>query len=189
MSKDDYNNDNYHNIIRQMIKNEDEVKNQRTNWFLIIQGFLIAGFCSLCEKCNLGVLSLLISSLGLIVSVSFGYAAWRSTKAVTMAIACWKLYLEEHGKKQSEYPPINLITKEIISHKVDVAETHIVLAEWNKKIYDKMYEGKFSFIDRKINELEFLLPYRFLPFAFFAFWAVIAFCQFEGLSTLLLKIC
>lgn len=191
MTTEDYNKDNYHNIIRQMIKSEDEVRNQRTNWFLIIQGFLIAGFCSLCEKCNLGVLILLISILGLIVSVSFGYAAWRSTKAVTMAIACWKLYLEEHDKKQSEYPPINLITKEIISHKVDVAEIQIASLKWNKNIYDKMYEGKSSFIDRKINGLEFLLPYQFLPFAFFTFWMieVIALCYFEGWSVLLQKIC
>ena len=183
--------ENYHNIIRQMIKNEDEVRNQRTNWFLIIQGFLIAGLCALCEKCNQGVLSLLISLLGLIVSVSFGYASWRSTKAVTMAIACWKLCLEKHEKKLLEYPPINLITKEIISHKIDVDDTRIGTAEWNKTIYDKMYERKFPFIDRKINGLEFLLPYRFLPFVFFAFWIVviIALCYFEGWSKLMLKIC
>lgn len=181
--------DNYHNIIRQMIKNEDEVRNQRTNWFLIIQGFLIAGLCSLCEKDNIGVLSLLISLLGLSVSVSFGYAAWRSTKAVTMAIACWKLYLEKHGKTLSEYPPINLITKEIISHKVDVADTHIGSAEWNKQIYDKMYEGKSSYMDRKINGLEFLLPYRFLPVVFFAFWVIliIALCHYEGMENLTLR--
>lgn len=35
----------YNNTIREMIKHEDEVRNQRTNWFLIIQGFLIAGLC------------------------------------------------------------------------------------------------------------------------------------------------
>ena len=35
----------YHNIIRQMITNENEIRNQRTNWFLVIQGFLVAGGC------------------------------------------------------------------------------------------------------------------------------------------------
>lgn len=29
----------YHNVIRQMITNENEIRNQRTNWFLVIQCF------------------------------------------------------------------------------------------------------------------------------------------------------
>ena len=37
----------YHNVIRQMITNENEIRNQRTNWFLVIQGFLVAGCCEL----------------------------------------------------------------------------------------------------------------------------------------------
>lgn len=37
----------YHNIIRQMITNENEIRNQRTNWFLVIQVFLVAGCCEL----------------------------------------------------------------------------------------------------------------------------------------------
>ena len=37
----------YRNAIREMIKDENEIRNQRTNWFLVIQGFLIAGVCQL----------------------------------------------------------------------------------------------------------------------------------------------
>ena len=177
---------NYHNIIRQMIKNEDEVRNHRTNWFLIIQGFLIAGLCALSESGEYDLLTLLISFLGILVSVSFGYAAWRSTKAVDMAIACWKLFLEENGKVLSEYPPINLITKGIISHKIDVSDDNIGEAQWNKKIFNRMYSDKNYFIDRKINELEFLLPYRLLPLIFFVFWIVLVIVLFhsEGLKVL-----
>ena len=180
----------YNNTIREMINHENEIRNQRTNWFLVIQGFLIAGLCTLCEKGNYGILSLLISLLGLTVSISFGYVAWRSTKAVTMAIACWKLFLEEKDEKLSDYPPINLITREIISQKISVDDTKIGTAEFNKKIFDKMYEDQTYWIDKKINGLEFLLPYRFLPFVFFLLWIIILFalCYLKGLSNLLIRI-
>ena len=29
--------ENYNNTIREMIKHENEIRNQRTNWFLVIQ--------------------------------------------------------------------------------------------------------------------------------------------------------
>ena len=47
MNENNIKNENYTETIRQMIKHEDEVRNQRTNWFLVIQGFLIAGICQL----------------------------------------------------------------------------------------------------------------------------------------------
>lgn len=190
MQSDYCNMEDYHNIIRQMIKNEDEVRNQRTNWFLIIQGFLIAGLCSLCEKSDPGLLSLLISCIGLLVSFSFMYAAWRSTKAVTMAIVCWKLFLKDNKKVLCDYPPINLITKEIISHKTDIDDDDIGASEWNKKIFNRMYKGQISYIDKKINGLEFLLPYRFLPVVFMVLWIVIiiAFCCSEGFCELIQRI-
>ena len=40
----------------------------------------------------------------------------------------------------SDYPPINLITREIISQKIYVGDTKIGTAEFNRKIFDKMYE-------------------------------------------------
>lgn len=104
--------------------------------------------------------------------------------AVTMAIVCWKLFLEEHKKKLSVYPLINLITREIISHKVDVDDYSIGAAEWNRKIYEKMYKSKSPYLDQKINGLEFMLPYRFLPLVFFVFWVVliVALCYIKGLE-------
>ena len=66
----------YHNVIRQMIKDENEIRNQRSNWFLVIQGFLVAGCCELYAnkcQCNIYDLILIISSIGIVSSLSLVY--------------------------------------------------------------------------------------------------------------------
>jgi len=99
----------YNNTIREMINHENEIRNQRTNWFLVIQGFLIAGICQL--KCDDSNIQIMISIIGIFTSLSFCHAAWRSMLAVTYAINCW----EYKTKATDKYPPVSLITKEILN--------------------------------------------------------------------------
>ena len=107
----------YHNIIRQMITNENEIRNQRTNWFLVIQGFLVAGCCELYANkclCQICYLILIISVIGIVTSLSFWHAAWRSEKAIEMVLACWDIFIRDNNRRIKEFPPVIALTKSII---------------------------------------------------------------------------
>ena len=158
----------YADVIRQMIKNEDEVRSQRTNWFLVIQGFLIAGLCQM--DCHDNILAYLIVLIGLTTSLSFWHASWRSTLAVTFALSCWKDCLKE--EPESKYPPVSLITKEIL--KKDNLSNHNS-DPWIQEIYNRMNENKSCWImglDNLRNKCDCLLPYKFLPKLFLLIWII-----------------
>lgn len=170
--------DNYHNVIRQMIKHEDEVRNQRTNWFLIIQGFLVAGFCTLFDDVNDRhyFLFLGISIVGFLTSLSFHYAAWRSLQAVTMALACWERFLKKHQLKLDDFPPVALITKDIIKNETVVPDC-IGENQWNSELNEIMlrFKGpKERAKEKRRNEREYLLPFRFLPKVFMWCWGLLS---------------
>ena len=108
----------YHNVIRQMIKDENEIRNQRTNWFLVIQGFLVAGCCELYANRSLDkifIMLIMISIIGFITSCSFLYAAWRSEKAIKMLLAVWDIFIGEADKRYKDYPPVIALTSGIIN--------------------------------------------------------------------------
>ena len=154
----------YNNTIREMINHENEIRNQRTNWFLVIQGFLIAGLCQLqCDETNFKIM---ISFIGIAASISFFHAAWRSERAVTFAIKCWEY--KYRGTEKDKYPPISLITKEILKAKNKKS--------WEYMIQKRMYKDKCYctfLLDKLRNRCDILLlPYAVLPILFFFFWFV-----------------
>ena len=161
---------NYGDTIRQMIKNEDEVRNQRTNWFLIIQGFLIAGLCDLsssgCIKnYNNKALVVFIIIIGIVTSISFLFAAWRSSLAINFALSCWKDRLGNDSEEK--YPPVSLITKEILEARGHSSDS------WKNRIYNRMYERKNECrkcLDDHLNKMDRLLPYKILPIIFLLGW-------------------
>lgn len=135
--KDKY---NYHNYIRQMIKDENDIRNQRTNWFLVIQGFLIAGYCELLSKQlnNIDCYMLGITIIGVAVSIAFRYAAWRSQKAIDMVLACWNTFLETYDFKIKQFPPFCFLTNEVISPETKDND-NIGCYAWNKMLHESMY--------------------------------------------------
>lgn len=173
---------NYHNIIRMMITTENEIRNSRINWFLVIQGFLFAGLCeifskeSICLCCDKNkYLILIIVIIGIVTSISFLFAAWRSEKAISMAMNAWNLFLEEKPAVIKDYPPICLITDSIISEKIPMKDV-IGINDWiediNRLMYPKGRECKKCW-DRLINKFEWLMPYKFLPIVFIMVWSII----------------
>ena len=159
----------YRNIIREMIKNENEIRNQRTNWFLVIQGFFVAAICQKgIMDCNL---CYLIAGIGSITSISFSHAAWRSELAVSFALACWKERFDDNQRMQ--LPPVSLIVKDILEVK---EQPKIENCDWKVKIQQLMYPPKNTNVnccDRFRNKCDWMLPYRALPILFFLFWIVV----------------
>ena len=169
----------YHKIIREMIRYEDEVRNSRNNWFLVIQGFLIGGICTLLSNdihsnLLLYIGCVLIALVGTITSISFKYAAWRSEKAMQMAHACWKLFLCERKQKIQDYPPVHLLTKGVIDNHEYLDEIGII--EWESKLNEKMYEYTFEWRkqrDKNLNQYDCLMPFKAIPGVFLLFWSIV----------------
>ena len=172
------NKNDYHKIIREMIKDENNVRNSRNNWFMTIQGLLVNALINtlMCQKnlifhLNVAyIILIIISFIGLITSVSFLYAAWRSERSIKMALACWDLFLVETGQKIQDYPPISLITKGIIDKS---AKKNIIGAiDWEKKVNVMMYgdDDCLRCCDKRRNKLDFLMPFRLIPLIFIILW-------------------
>ena len=62
--------ENYSNIIRTMIRHENELRNSRINWLILTQGILLSGFIKFKEQyaINLG-----IAIVGIIIAISFAF--------------------------------------------------------------------------------------------------------------------
>lgn len=165
----------YHNVIRQMIKDENEIRNQRTNWFLVIQGFLIAGCCELyANKClkEIFILLIMISIIGFITSCSFLYAAWRSEKSIEMALACWNIFLEKNGFTTQVFPPVILLTEGVIRNGGLANPNDNENIKYENEIFRKMYEkskGR-SCNDSIFNKFDCIMPFKAIPKLFLYLW-------------------
>lgn len=168
----------YHNVIRQMIKDENEIRNQRTNWFLVIQGFLVAGCCELYANRSLDeifIMLVLISIIGIITSCSFLHAAWRSEKAIEMALACWNIFLEKNCFTTRVFPPVILLTEGIIRNGGFVNPDDNENKKYEKEIFRKMYDNNTdkSCKDNKYNKRDYIMPFKAIPKLFLYFWTLI----------------
>lgn len=177
MSLNDVN--EYHKIIREMIKNENELRNSRNNWFMAIQGLLINASIALViqdkiilPRNSIYIILIVITALGLITSISFLHAVWRSKRSITMALKCWDLFLISNGKKIQDYPPIALITSGIIKN--ETKDNTIGVMDWENNLNKMMYgdDDCLKCCDKKRNKLDFLMPFQLNPLIFIGLWFI-----------------
>lgn len=157
----------YRNIIREMIKNENDIRNQRTNWFLVLQGFLVAAICN--KHIGESNLCCLIAGIGIVTSYSFWHAAWRSKLAISFALACWEEKL--NYEQRIGLPPVSLIVRDILKAKEPQTESN----KWELEIKKRMFsdgKGKLSWWEKIRNNFDCILPYMALPKFFFFFWII-----------------
>lgn len=187
MSVNDKN--HYHKIIREMIKNENELRNSRSNWYIVIQSFLFTGVCKICSEYSFSSINtpcddaknclLLIGVLiGLVTFISFLFVAWRSEKAIAMAMSAWDLFLAENKFFVKKYPPVCLMTDSIIGEKNPPID-NIGIKEWIENMNVQMYpKGKEceKCKDKIINKFELLMPFKFIPVVFIIVWSLIFYC-------------
>ncbi len=173
MSVNDRN--DYHRIIREMIRHENEVRNSRNNWFMVIQGLLFNAFINplvhqkdlLVSSNTVCIIGIVIAFIGFITSISFSYAAWRSEKSVAMALECWNIFLISNGKKIQDYPPITLITKSIIGK--EAKDNTIGTVDWENVLNNRMSLKKR---DKKLNKIDGIMPFKFIPLVFIFLWII-----------------
>lgn len=83
----------YDNMIRKLIESENAIRNHRTSWFLVLQGLLVNGLIqTYIYKSDLAnnflYIAIQITVFGILSSISFLYASWRSEKSIQMILAC-----------------------------------------------------------------------------------------------------
>lgn len=76
-------------IIREMIRHEDDLFNQRITWFSTIQGLLFAALALSWDKTNAFSLVIILSLLGAIISGSTYYTLRRGLEAVVTQMDWW----------------------------------------------------------------------------------------------------
>jgi hypothetical protein len=77
------------NIVREMIKHEDELTNERLTWLGQFEGLLFVAYGLAVKDLNDPVLTWVVCSLGLLIAVSVLFATWRADKATGELAKQW----------------------------------------------------------------------------------------------------
>lgn len=142
----------YNNEIRRMLQHEDNIRNQRTSWFLVLQGLLINGILPLFTNKDFEFKSITIAILllvGTIISLSFFYAAMLSNEAYREGKNYWQCIANQ--SKRIRFRSIEITITRNRSRNLPPVS---LLAGRNN------YNGQ----QRKLKNI--FLPYIFLPFFF-----------------------
>lgn len=143
----------YNNEIRRMLQHEDNIRNQRTSWFLVLQGLLINGILLVLTNKDFDskpdAIAILLF-IGTIISLSFLHAAILSNKAYTRGKKYWQDIIKKNPETNN-YPPVSLLEEKKSSEESE----------------DKT-ESKNQESQDEIKLKNIFLPYFFIPL-FFAF--------------------
>jgi hypothetical protein len=94
----------YNNIIRSMIEHENSLINNRLNWFILLEGLLLAGLSGLAETFR--TLAVVLAIVGIVVSVSFAIEIAVAGMAIGNLLSLWSGRLETEGVRWQEFPPV-----------------------------------------------------------------------------------
>lgn len=167
----------YNQVIRELVTHENEIRDSRNKWLLLINSFMLGGYVTVLIKNEVAhnyMICPVIALVAFFVSLSFIYAAWRSSLSLSMALGCWDLVLERNCARVIDCPPVCLITKSIIEQiQVSSEDDVIGVNEWNALIYEKLLgknSKKMVCMKKRLNKADFLMPYKFVPVIFTLLW-------------------
>lgn len=164
--------------IRYSMEIECNIRNTRTNWFLVFQAALGGGLIQLLLSnatcyCKMGGI-IMLSIIGLAISASFIHAAWRSDRAISMFFAYWDQIRCENGMNVADYYPISPINEHIISSYYSHSyEENFEDSVWEHKLAQRMNLKKHRKWNKFMNKFDCLMPYKFLPKIFFVCWIIV----------------
>lgn len=164
--------------IRYSMEIECNIRNTRTNWFLVFQAALGGGLIQLLLSnvtcyCKMGGI-IMLSIIGLAISASFIHAAWRSDRAISMLFAYWDQIRCENGMNVADYYPISPINEHIISSYYSHSyEENFEDSVWEHKLAQRMNLKKHRKWNKFMNKFDCLMPYKFLPKIFFVCWIIV----------------
>ena len=116
----------------------------------------------------------MLSFIGIVISISFIHAAWRSDRAVSMLFAYWDQVRNENGMNVADYYPISPINEHIISSYYSHSyEEDFETSVWEHKLAQRMNLKKCRIWNKFMNKWDILMPYKFLPWMFLFCWIIL----------------
>jgi len=106
-------------IIRTLIEHENDLQNHRLNWFLTIQGLLLAALGFAWDKQDAHALVIVFCILAILVSLS----AWSSLRLTDAAYEDLHNWWESHKPKNYDGPPI-------VGHRAEYKFIFWILRPW-----------------------------------------------------------
>jgi len=92
-------------ILRALIRHENEVTNQRTTWLLVSQGVLFAA-ASVFVKIH-WFPAIVVSSVGIVLALSIGQSLQNSFEARGYLKRSWRERLKDAGYKWEDFAPLD----------------------------------------------------------------------------------
>lgn len=164
--------------IRHSLEVECDIRNTRTNWFLVFQAALGGGLIQLLLSnatyyCKMSGITML-AIIGIAISASFIHAAWRSDRSISMLFAYWDQVRCENGMNVADYYPISPINEHIISSYYSHSyEENFEDSVWEHKLAQRMNLKKHRKWNKFMNKFDWLMPYKFLPKIFSVCWIIV----------------
>jgi hypothetical protein len=103
LSENDMSMVEYAAVIREMIRNENELTNNRLTWLLVVQGFLFNAAASFWNEQKALII---IAILGILTSVSVFYALLLSRRARKYLRSLWQKKLVSNTELANQIPPV-----------------------------------------------------------------------------------
>jgi len=92
--------------IRHLIEIETQLVNGRMNWLILSQALLFAGYCSIYEVQVSSPILIIISVLGILLSVVVRHSFWMNEKAIAFILSKWNEYITSNNLDYDDYPPV-----------------------------------------------------------------------------------
>jgi hypothetical protein len=95
----------YAEVLRALIRQENDVTNQRTTWLLVSQGILFAAAAAFAKAH--WVPSIVVASVGFVLALSIGQSLQNSYEARQYLKVSWRQKLESVGLQWTDFPPLD----------------------------------------------------------------------------------
>lgn len=95
----------YAEVLRALIRHENDVTNQRTTWLLVSQGILFAAASAFLR--NHWFPAVVVAVVGFVLALSIGQSLHNSYEARQNLKASWRQKLGSAGYQWSDFPPLD----------------------------------------------------------------------------------
>jgi len=99
-------NSDFDKEIRHLIELETQLVNGRMNWLILSQALLFAGYCSIYEAHESSVILIIISILGILLSLVVRHSFWMNEKAIAFILSKWNQFIVSNNLDYDEFPPV-----------------------------------------------------------------------------------
>jgi len=92
-------------ILRALIRHENDITNQRTTWLLVSQGILFAAASAFLKTHWFP--AVVVASVGIVLALSIGQSLHNSFQARQYLKRSWRERLEKLGYQWDDFPPLD----------------------------------------------------------------------------------